>query len=73
MSVQNFEQTKLLENTEDFRGLSDRPRDNTMKINSNGMKFINESGLYTLIMSSKKPLKILKIFGATLITPLKIQ
>lgn len=31
------------------------PRDNTVKINSNGMKFINESGLYTLIARSNKP------------------
>lgn len=30
-------------------------RDYSSNINSNGMKFINESGLYSLIMSSKKP------------------
>lgn len=29
-------------------------RDYSSNINSNGMKFINESGLYSLIMSSKK-------------------
>ena len=44
-----------LENTDDFRGNNLLPRDNTMKINSNGMKFINESGLYTLIARSNKP------------------
>ena len=30
-------------------------RDYSSNINSNGMKFINESGLYSLIMGSKKP------------------
>ena len=46
---------ETLENTDDSRGLSDRPRNNSININSQGMKFINESGLYTLIARSNKP------------------
>ena len=46
---------ETLENTDDSRGLSDRPRNNPININSQGMKFINESGLYTLIARSNKP------------------
>ena len=46
---------ETLENTYDSRGLSDRPRNNSININSQGMKFINESGLYTLIARSNKP------------------
>ena len=46
---------ETIENTDDSRGLSDRPRNNSININSQGMKFINESGLYTLIARSNKP------------------
>lgn len=51
----NIVDSETVENTDDFRGNNSLPRDNTMKINSNGMKFINESGLYTLIARSNKP------------------
>lgn len=51
----NAVDSETVENTDDFRGNNSLPRDNTMKINSNGMKFINESGLYTLIARSNKP------------------
>ena len=44
-----------LENTDDLKGLSDRPLENTTNISNRGMKFINESGLYTLIARSNKP------------------
>ena len=46
---------ETLENTGDFRGNDSLPRNSFIKINSNGMKFINESGLYTLIARSNKP------------------
>ena len=46
---------ETLENTDNSRGLSYRPRNNSININSQGMKFINESGLYTLIARSNKP------------------
>lgn len=46
---------ETVENIDDSRGLSDRPRNNSININSQGMKFINESGLYTLIARSNKP------------------
>lgn len=52
---QNIQVNETLENADDYRGTEMVPRDNTMKINSNGMKFINESGLYTLIARSNKP------------------
>lgn len=52
---QNSTSDEIIENTDDFRGLSDRPRNNPININSQGMKFINESGLYTLIARSNKP------------------
>ena len=52
---QNIQVNETLENADDYRGTISVPRDNTMKINSNGMKFINESGLYTLIARSNKP------------------
>ena len=35
---------ETLENTDDSRGLSDRPRNNSININSQGKKFINENG-----------------------------
>ena len=46
---------KNLENTEDFGGDINNTSENSIKINNNGMKFINESGLYDLILESKKP------------------
>ena len=52
---QNILVDETLENTDDFRGNDSLPRNNFLKINSNGMKFINESGLYTLIARSNKP------------------
>lgn len=52
---QNILVDETLENTDDFRGNDSLPRNNFIKINSNGMKFINESGLYTLIARSNKP------------------
>lgn len=51
----NILDSETIENTDDYRGTISVPRDNAMKINSNGMKFINESGLYTLIARSNKP------------------
>ena len=51
---QNILVDETLENTDDFRGNDSLPRNNFLKINSNGMKFINESGLYTLIARSNK-------------------
>lgn len=46
---------ETIENTEDFRGDINNTSENPIKINNNGMKFINESGLYDLILESKKP------------------
>ena len=46
---------ETVENTEDFRGDINNTSENSIKINNNGMKFINESGLYDLILESKKP------------------
>ena len=46
---------ETIENEEDFGpSILDTPN-NSIKINANGMKFINESGLYTLIARSNKP------------------
>ena len=58
------EEDSLLLNAEDpetvgsygsLRVLRGSTRKSAMKINSNGMKLINEPGLYSLIFSSKKP------------------
>ena len=46
---------ETIENTEDFRGDINNTSENSIKINNNGMKFINESVLYDLILESKKP------------------
>ena len=46
---------ETIENDNDFGELSDSSPNNSIKINNNGMKFINESGLYTLIARSNKP------------------
>lgn len=45
---------ETIENTDDFGGPINEPSENSIKINNNGMKFINESGLYTLIARSDK-------------------
>ena len=45
---------ETIESTEDFGGDINNTSENSIKINSNGMKFINESGLYTLIARSNK-------------------
>ena len=52
---QNIVDAETIENTDDLKGLSDRPLENTTNISNRGMKFINESGLYTLIARSNKP------------------
>ena len=52
---QNITDAETLENTDNPKGLSDRPLVNSVKISNFGMKFINESGLYTLIARSNKP------------------
>ena len=46
---------ETIESTEDFGGDINNTSENSIKINNNGMKFINESGLYDLILESKKP------------------
>ena len=51
---QNIISDETLENAEDSRGPINEPPKNTININSQGMKFINESGLYTLIARSDK-------------------
>ena len=51
---QNIISDESLENADDFRGPINEPPKNTININSQGMKFINESGLYTLIARSDK-------------------
>lgn len=51
---QNIISDETIENAEDFRGPINEPPKNTININSQGMKFINESGLYTLIARSDK-------------------
>ena len=45
---------ETIENTEVFGGDINNTSENSIKINNNGMKFINESGLYTLIASLDK-------------------
>ena len=52
---QNILDSETLENTDNFGGAINGPSENSIKINNNGMKFINESGLYSLILGSKKP------------------
>ena len=47
--------SEAVENTDDFGVLISSTPNNSIKLNANGMKFINESGLYSLIMGSKKP------------------
>lgn len=45
---------ETIENAEYFRGDINNTPKNSININSQGMKFINESGLYDLILESKK-------------------
>ena len=52
---QNILDLETLKNTDNFGGVINDPSENSIKINNNGMKFINESGLYSLILGSKKP------------------
>ena len=52
---QNILDSETLENTDNFGGVINDPSENLIKINNFGMKFINESGLYSLILGSKKP------------------
>ena len=66
---QNIIDSETIENTDDLKGLSDRPLENTddskgicgiplensTNISNRGMKFINESGLYDLVFASKRP------------------
>lgn len=47
--------SETLENTDDSRGDINNTPKSSININSQGMKFINESGLYDLILESKKP------------------
>lgn len=52
---QNIADSETLENTDDLKGTKSVPLNNSIKISNFGMKFINESGLYTLIARSNKP------------------
>ena len=52
---QNIIDSETLENTDDLKGTISVPLENTTNISNRGMKFINESGLYTLIARSNKP------------------
>ena len=50
----NITNAETIENTDDSRGICGIPLENSTYINPRGMKFINESGLYTLIARSNK-------------------
>ena len=50
----NIISDETIENIDDFRGDINNTPKNSININANGMKFINESGLYTLIARSNK-------------------
>ncbi len=52
---QNIISDETIENTDDFRYNDSLPLKNSTYVNPRGMKFINESGLYTLIARSNKP------------------
>lgn len=52
---QNILVDETLENTDDFRCNDSLSLKNSTYVNPRGMKFINESGLYTLIARSNKP------------------
>ena len=51
---EDIEVTESIENTEDFRGVVNDPPETPMKVNPFGVKIINESGLYDLILEAKK-------------------
>ena len=51
---QNIIDSKTVENIDDLKGTEMVPLENTTNISNRGMKFINESGLYTLIARSNK-------------------
>ena len=51
----NIIDVETIENEDDFGPSKLDTPNNPPKINANGMKFINESGLYTLIARSNKP------------------
>ena len=51
----NIIDAETVENEDDFGPSKLDTPNNSPKINANGMKFINESGLYTLIARSNKP------------------
>ena len=50
---QNILDLETLKNTDDLKGNDSLPLNNSIKISNFGMKFINESGLYSLILGSK--------------------
>ena len=52
---QNVTYVETIENIDDLKGNESLPLNNSIKISNFGMKFINESGLYTLIARSNKP------------------
>ena len=52
---QNIINSETIENTDDLKGTEMVLLENTINISNRGMKFINESGLYTLIARSNKP------------------
>ena len=52
---QNITNVETLENIDDLKSNESLLLENTTNISNRGMKFINESGLYTLIARSNKP------------------
>ena len=51
---EDIEVTESIENTEDFKGAVNDPLEKPIKISNFGVKIINESGLYDLILEAKK-------------------
>ena len=51
---EDIEVTESIENTEDFKGAVNGPLEKPIKISNFGVKIINESGLYDLILEAKK-------------------
>ena len=51
---EDIEATESLENTEDLKGCVNTPLEKPIKISNFGVKIINESGLYDLILEAKK-------------------
>ena len=52
---QNITDVETLENIDDLKSNDSLLLENTINVTNRGMKFINESGLYTLIARSNKP------------------